>query len=92
MTWHVYLLRCKRGTLYTGVTTDPLRRLHEHNAGRGAAYTRLNGPTELVYLESAESRGAALKREHAIKRLSRAHKLELLAAPTNLLGDPFAPR
>ncbi len=92
MPWHVYLLRCKGGALYTGVTTDPARRLQQHNAGRGAAYTRLNGPSELVYVESAEGRSAALKRERAIKRFSRARKLELLASPTNLLGETYAVR
>ncbi len=92
MPWHVYLLRCKGGALYTGVTTDPVRRLQQHNAGRGAAYTRLNGPSELVYLESAEGRSAALKRERAIKRFPRARKLELLASPTNLLGETYAAR
>jgi putative endonuclease len=83
--WHIYLLRCRSGALYTGVTTDPLRRLREHNAGRGAAFTKRNGPAELVYLEVAESRGAALRRECAIKKLSRARKLELLVSASNQL-------
>lgn len=83
--WHVYLLRCHNGALYTGVTTDVARRLKAHNAGRGAAYTRLNGPSELVYLELAEGHSAALKRERAIKRFSRLQKLELLTSATNLL-------
>lgn len=79
------MLRCRNGALYTGVTTDVARRLNTHNAGRGAAYLRVNGPGELVYLEAAVGRSEALKREVAIKRLSRPQKFRLLAAPTNLL-------
>ncbi|HEU4681216.1 MAG TPA: GIY-YIG nuclease family protein [Gemmatimonadales bacterium] len=80
MTWTVYLARCSDGTLYTGVTTDPERRLAEHNAGGGAAYTRSRMPLTLVYWESADDRSGALRREHAIKRLSRSQKEELVAA------------
>ena len=83
--WQVYILRCKAGTLYTGVTTDVVRRVEAHNRGRGAAYMRRNGPGMLVYLEDAPSQSAALKREAAIKRLSRARKLTLLSAESNLL-------
>lgn len=84
--WQVYMLRCRGGALYTGVTTDVARRLKAHNAGRGAAYLRLNGPGELVYLEHAPGRSQALKREAAIKRLPRRKKLELVAGTTNLLA------
>lgn len=83
--WQVYMLRCRRGTLYTGVTTDIARRLAAHNSGRGAAYVRRNGPGELVYLETAPGHSEALRREAAIKRFARTRKLELLAAPSNLL-------
>lgn len=86
--WQVYMLRCRRGTLYTGVTTDIDRRLKAHNRGRGAAYVRRNGPGELVYLEAAPGHSEALRREAAIKRLVRSRKLGLLTAPSNLLlGD-----
>ena len=74
MVWTVYLARCADGSLYTGITTDPVRRLAEHNRGSGAAYTRSRLPVVLVYLEQAENRGQALRREHAIKRMSRADK------------------
>jgi putative endonuclease len=74
MSWTVYLARCRDGTLYTGVTTDPDRRLAEHNRGSGAAYTRSRLPVVLVYLEPAADRSHALRREHAIKRMSRAEK------------------
>ena len=85
--WQGYMLRCPRGTLYTGVTTDVARRLAAHNRGRGAAYVRRNGPGELVYLEAAPGHSEALKREAAIKRLARPRKLELIAAPSNLLRE-----
>jgi predicted GIY-YIG superfamily endonuclease len=74
MVWTVYLARCRDGTLYTGITTDPERRLAEHNAGSGAAYTRTRLPVVFVYWEAASDRSSALRREHAIKGLSRAGK------------------
>ena len=76
--WWVYLLRCADGTLYTGSTNDVEKRLAAHNAGRGAKYTRARRPSALVYTEHAESRSAALRREAAIKRLTRAQKLRLI--------------
>lgn len=78
--WFVYLLRCADGTLYAGITTDPDRRLTEHNAGTGARYTRARRPVERVYLESAADRAAASRREIALKRLPRMAKLALIAA------------
>ncbi len=78
MRWHVYLARCGDGTLYTGITTDPVRREAAHNAGRGAAYTRARRPVRLVHVEPASGRGAALVRELAIKRLSRRDKEALV--------------
>lgn len=79
MPWTVYLARCRDGSLYTGVTTDPERRLAEHNAGRGAAYTRSRLPVTLVYRELVEDQSCALRREHAIRLLARREK-EMLAA------------
>ncbi|MDY0058644.1 MAG: GIY-YIG nuclease family protein [Myxococcota bacterium] len=75
--WRVYLVRCADGSLYTGVTSDLARRLRQHDAGRGARYTRGRGPVVLVHQEAAASLPAALRRERQIKRLSRARK-ELL--------------
>ena len=77
--WMVYVLRCNDDTLYTGVTTDLQRRLSEHNQDdkSGAKYTRVRRPVELVYSESCQTRSEAMKREHGIKKLSRAQK-ELL--------------
>jgi putative endonuclease len=86
MPWTVYLARCGDGTLYTGITTDPHRRLAEHNAGMGAAYTRSRLPVALVYWEVVLDRSSALRREHAIKRLTRAAK-EALAARGHRYAD-----
>jgi putative endonuclease len=77
MAWTVYLARCRDGTLYTGVTTDLTRRLAEHNTGCGGAYTRSRLPVVLVYREEARDRSVALRREYAIKRLSRSQKERL---------------
>jgi uncharacterized protein (TIGR02453 family) len=79
MPWFVYVARCGDGTLYTGVTTDPAARERAHNAGRGAAYTRSRLPVSLVHLEPAAGRGAALRRELAIKRLTRKEKQAMVA-------------
>jgi putative endonuclease len=79
MPWTVYLARCRDGTLYTGITTDPERRLAEHNAGCGGAYTRSRMPVSLVYWERARDRSCALRRERAIKQLNRAEKEDLVA-------------
>lgn len=76
--WWVYILRCGDGTLYTGMTDDPERRLAAHRSGHGAEYTRGRGPLELVYSEACGTRGDALRREAAIKRLPRAKKLRLV--------------
>ncbi len=78
--WWVYMLRCADDSLYTGVTTDLVRRLDEHNgkhAGRGARYTRARRPVKLVWQEAGHDRGSALKREYELKQLSRREKLLL---------------
>lgn len=79
MTWTVYVARCRDGSLYTGVTTDPARRLAEHNSGAGASYTRSRTPVVLVYWEAAADRSGALRRERAIKQLTRAQKEVLIS-------------
>ena len=76
----VYLLRCRDGSLYTGITNDLDRRLAMHESGRASAYTRSRRPLALAYHEMLPDRGAALKREAAIRRLSRAEKLVLCGA------------
>jgi putative endonuclease len=76
--WSVYLLRCADGTLYAGSTTDVDARAAAHNAGRGARYTSGRRPVEVVYQEECGSRSAALRREHALKRLTRSAKEALI--------------
>jgi putative endonuclease len=76
--WFVYMLRCADGTLYTGCTTDLQARLVKHNAGVGAKYTRSRLPLSIVYSESVPTRSDALKREAAIKKLSRDQKMALV--------------
>ena len=76
----VYILRCRDGTLYCGWTTDVSARLKAHNSGRGAKYTRSRRPVELVYREECADKSEALKREHRIKRMTRAEKEELISS------------
>lgn len=76
-TWVVYILECNDKTLYTGITDNFDRRFAAHNAGKGAKYTRGRGPLMLRYLEVCPDRSAALKREFAIKQLTRSEKLAL---------------
>ncbi len=76
--WCVYIVRCSDSTLYTGVATDVGARIEQHNAGRGAKYTRGRRPVKLVYYEHADDRSAALRREIAIKRLKLADKRKLI--------------
>lgn len=77
--WLCYLVRCADGTLYCGVTNDLARRVAAHNAGKGARYTAGRAPVELVWSEACASRGDALRREIAVKRMGRAAKLALAA-------------
>lgn len=78
--WKLYILRCGDGSLYTGITVDVQARLLQHQQGIGAKYTRGRGPLELVFEEECEDHSVALKREHQIKRLTRAEKLLLIQA------------
>lgn len=71
------MVECRDGTLYTGWTTDVARRVAAHSAGRGAKYTRGRAPVRLVYAEACAGKSAALRREAAIKKLTRAQKLAL---------------
>src|SRR6266699_1618329 len=80
--WTVYLLRCRDGSLYTGITNDLPQRLESHRRGKASAYTRARRPVSLAYHKVAADRGSALKREAAIRRLSRVEKLALCSAGT----------
>ncbi|MBR0090937.1 MAG: GIY-YIG nuclease family protein [Lachnospiraceae bacterium] len=75
---YVYILSCADGTLYTGYTTEPERRLAEHNEGSGAKYTRGRLPVKMVYTAAFKTRSEATKEEARIKKLTRAQKLALL--------------
>lgn len=75
--WVVYMLECKDGTLYTGITDRLVHRLAAHRAGKGAKYTKGRGPLILRYLEDCQDHSTALKREIAIKRLTKNEKWEL---------------
>ena len=77
--WYLYVLRCSDDTLYTGVTTDPHRRLREHNtSNRGAKYTNTRRPTQMVYCEEHEDRSSAQKAEHKFKKLTREQKEKII--------------
>lgn len=81
--WYVYILRCGDDSLYCGVTLDVERRLREHQGGaRGSKYLRGRGPLRVVYTRRFDSRGAALKAEAEIKKLSRSGKEFLLRTPS----------
>ena len=75
---YTYILKCKDETLYTGWTNDIEKRLEAHNAGKGAKYTRSRRPVELVYLEQFETKEEAMRREYAIKHMTRRAKLGLV--------------
>ncbi len=75
--WYLYILKCRDGSLYTGITTDVEKRFEAHQSGKGAKYTRGRGPLELVYREECGDHSEALKREIAVKRLSREEKKSL---------------
>ncbi|MBQ3085271.1 MAG: GIY-YIG nuclease family protein [Clostridia bacterium] len=81
MKYYVYILKCADGTYYTGITTDPDRRLAEHNRGVAAKYTHppSRRPVEMVYREEAEDRAAASRREYAVKQLTRSQKEQLIS-------------
>ena len=78
MTCYCYILECADGTYYTGWTTDPGRRVTQHNKGIGAKYTSVRRPVKLVYLEAQPTRTEAMKRELAIKKMRRVQKSKLV--------------
>jgi putative endonuclease len=82
MGWSVYMLRCRDGTLYTGIAVDLVKRLDAHRRGVAAKYTRSRRPVTLAYEEPQPDRGSAQKREAALRRLGRAGKLALIESRT----------
>lgn len=83
--WLVYMLRCKDGSFYTGITSDLTQRLQAHQNGTASRYTRSRLPVKLVFLESAANRSAATRRELMIKRMRREQKESLMRPPENAL-------
>ncbi|MEE0741462.1 MAG: GIY-YIG nuclease family protein [Emergencia sp.] len=81
---YVYVIRCADDSLYTGWTNDLENRIKQHNAGKGAKYTRGRGPVELVYFETFSTKEEAMRREAAIKKLKRQKKEELVAGLTEV--------
>jgi len=92
MAWYVYLLNCADNTFYTGITTEPKRRLHEHNHDdkKAAKYTRARRPLSMVYFEQCKSRSDAGSREYEIRKLSRAKKQVLADSMAGQIPDPQA--
>ncbi|MGB3211505.1 MAG: GIY-YIG nuclease family protein [Desulforhopalus sp.] len=93
--WHVYIVCCKDNSFYTGITTDLLRRIDEHNsAKKGARYTRSRRPVELVYVEKVATRSVAARRESQIKKLTPAGKKQLIKTcrPAKLCEPAHYPR
>lgn len=84
--WHLYLIRCANGDLYTGISTDVQRRLLEHANNRGARRLRGKGPLQLVFSCEAGDRSQALRLEHRVKKLSKSEKEALI------LGRRLLPR
>ena len=79
--YYVYMILCENGGIYTGYTTDPVRRYWQHRSGRGAQYTRGHKPLGMIYLEPFGSQRYALRRESQIKRFSRAIKIYFSTIP-----------
>jgi putative endonuclease len=81
---YVYIVECADGTFYTGWTTDLEARMEAHNRGRGGSYTRSRLPVRLIYCEEAEGKSEALKREAAIKKMSRVEKKKMMESVQGL--------
>jgi len=82
--WHVYMVRCRNGNLYTGIATDIDRRFAEHQSGKGAKYLRGRGPLRLVFQEKIGRRSLALKMERLIKKLPKKKKERIAEGSINI--------
>jgi putative endonuclease len=89
---YAYVLHCADNSLYTGYTTNPARRVAEHNAGTGAKYTRGRTPVKLVHVERFQSKSAAMRREYMIKQLGRPAKDQLVNGECSTPGERLAPQ
>ncbi|MDD5557379.1 MAG: GIY-YIG nuclease family protein [bacterium] len=88
--WRLYIVRCRDGTLYTGITNDLDRRIRDHNRGKGCRYTKCRRPVRLVHTESFPDKGGALRREAQIKGWSRREKTELISQTVYPADSPTA--
>ncbi|MEF9916917.1 MAG: GIY-YIG nuclease family protein [Lachnospiraceae bacterium] len=86
---YTYIVECRDGSLYTGWTNNIEKRITDHNQGKGAKYTKGKGPVTLVYFESFDTKEEAMKREYAIKKMTRATK-EKLIQDKNIHQDKVA--
>lgn len=75
---YTYILRCSDNSLYTGFTNNIAKRIEVHNSGKGAKYTKGRRPVSLVYFEEFQTKEEALKREYAIKQMTKEEKLKLI--------------
>lgn len=82
--WHLYIMRCRNGALYTGITTDVERRMQQHQSGKGARSLRGNPPEAVIFSAELENRSEASRLEYYVKRLSRSEKLALTRRPESL--------
>jgi predicted GIY-YIG superfamily endonuclease len=90
MGWSLYVLKCKDGTYYTGITNDLSRRVKQHNEGTASRYTRSRGPVKVIFQEPCRGKSSALKKEYAVKSLTRKMKEEYMRAKK--IGVRGAPR
>jgi len=82
--WYVYIVRCSDRSLYTGVTTDIQRRVHEHNhSSRGAKYTRARRPVELMWSKEYPDRSSAQSAEYSFKKLTHKQKIDIVSTVIN---------
>jgi len=86
MPWHIYIIKCKDGLLYTGITNNLEQRIKAHNSGNGCKFTRCRIPVKLVYSEKSLNRSSASKREAEIKSLTREKKVELIKGARKASG------
>lgn len=89
--WCVYLLGCSGGAIYTGITNDVPARFKAHRQGKGARYTRANPPERILAVIEFENRSAAASAEHAIKKMSRREKLDLIEKAASCEPPPSIP-
>jgi len=82
--WHVYLVRCSDGSIYTGITDNVDKRIEKHNSGKGAKYTAQRGPVSLMYSEVLKDQGSAMKREAQIKKWGKQQKESLASGVTKV--------